>query len=89
VLDAVRTEGPGIYVLGLDSHVGFLVHHKHGNIEMCHASGVSRHGRVVCEQPLPAMHSEYRVIGKLFDDAMIEAWLQERSIPVRVWKRRR
>ena len=49
---------------------------------MCHSSYVGT-GEVVCEDAVasPAMASDYRVSGKLFDDAMMAAWLEGRALP--------
>jgi hypothetical protein len=72
--------GEGLYVVGLDHHVGFLLQ-QHGTLRFCHASFVEPPTAVTCEAPAqsPAFRSNYRVVGKLLDDAMMEAWLAGRA----------
>jgi hypothetical protein len=75
VVDAVDGWGDGLYLVGLDYHVGFLV--RRGDLlEMCHSSYLGT-GGVVCEdaRTSPAMESRYRVVGRLLEDPMMEAWL--------------
>ncbi|MBX2802395.1 MAG: hypothetical protein KTR31_32245, partial [Myxococcales bacterium] len=44
----VQQSGPGIYIVGLDHHVGFLVHHDDGVVGFCHSTYLEGLG-VVCE----------------------------------------
>ncbi len=83
VIDQVRAAGEGIYLIGLDYHVGFLVH-RGRKVEMCHASVLGA-GETVCEDALlaEAMVSGYHVLGKLFDDALLRRWFDQRTIPIR------
>lgn len=80
VLSEVRSEGDGLYLLGLDFHVAFLVN-RGGHVRMCHSSYVA--GAVLCEDATtsPAMTSRYRVLGKLLGDEMMEAWLTGTALP--------
>jgi hypothetical protein len=70
--------GDGIYVVGLDTHVGLLVVRDEEPI-FCHAS---RTLRVVCEDATvaKALHSRYLVLGRLSDRA-VEAWLTGAALP--------
>ena len=74
---AVAARGDGLYVVGLDNHVGFLVV-KGGEVLFHHASYVDT-VKVVREEAAlasPLAGSRYRVVGKLFtDDALIDAWI--------------
>ena len=79
----VEGRGPGLYVVGLDYHVSFLVNDGDG-VEMCHSSYLEP-GVVLCEDAASsaAFVSGYRVVGKLLDDAMVERWLQGEAFPTR------
>ena len=91
VVAGVVADGPGIYVVGLDHHVGFLVHHPgvdpHGvstapaPIGFCHSSWLNDIG-VVCEDPLrsPALPSRYTVVGKLDEAALMRSWTEQAPI---------
>jgi hypothetical protein len=74
---AVAARGDGLYVVGLDIHVGFLIV-RGGEVLFHHSSYVDA-AKVVREKAAisgPLVGSRYRVIGKLFtDDALIDAWL--------------
>lgn len=76
VVDRVQRDGRGIYILGLDYHAALLVNDGDA-VQMCHASYLGE-GRALCEPALTsaAMVSNYRVVGKLLDDAMMRKWLQ-------------
>jgi hypothetical protein len=68
-LRAVRADGEGMYIVGLDSHVGLLVCEPRGEF-FIHSSGL----RPWCVVKEPAaksaalLASRYRVYGKLTDD---------------------
>lgn len=81
VVARVEALGEGIYVLGLDYHAALLVYDGE-QVQMCHASYLGR-GSALCEPALtsPAMVSDYRVIGKLLDDAMLRRWLRGEPFP--------
>ena len=80
---AVARRGDGLYLVGLDYHVGFLVVER-GQVYFHHASNFS--GAVVREPALtsaPLARSSYRVVGKMLDPTLVEAWLEGRAIPTR------
>lgn len=78
----VREQGDGLYKVGLDSHVGFIV--KRGDsIRFVHSNYYQRDVGVMSE-PLdghnPLAHSRYRIVGSLLGDAMMEAWITGRDL---------
>ncbi len=83
VAEAVEARGDGLYVVGLDIHVGFLVV-RDGAATFCHASYLEPVA-AVCEDPAaaPAFASGYHVVGQLLDDPMLTAWLEGRAFPTR------
>ncbi len=73
----VRAQGDGLYKVGLDNHVGFIV--KRGDeVRFVHSSYYQREIGVLSE-PLdgynPLAHSRYRIVGSLLGDAMMKAWI--------------
>lgn len=82
VTDAVRKEGDGLYLLGLDTHVGML-RVRGRRVDLCHSTG--RWPRsVVCEPAAtsPSMRSQVHVWGPLLTDAVVEAWIAGDRIPL-------
>lgn len=73
----LRDQGDGLYAVGLDNHVGFILR-REGSSHFVH-SGYYRHTEGVVAEPLngpnPFAVSRCRVIGKLFDDVMVMKWL--------------
>ena len=69
----------GIYIVGLDTHVGFLVHQPDGDLRFIHASG-ARPWAVVDEEAQQASvlrASRYKVTGNVTgEDKVIEKWLE-------------
>ncbi len=83
VLREVRRQGDGLYMVGLDIHVGFLVN-RGGRITFFHSSYVGT-ARVIEEDaaaPNPFSASRYRVVAKLFGDAMMVRWLRAHRFAV-------
>lgn len=78
----MRRMGPGLFIVGLDFHVGLLVQTDR-ELRFIHASYVTR---TVVDEPAavapPIVDSKYRVVGKLLDRANLEAWLEGRPIAV-------
>jgi len=75
VVQRAVAQGPGIYLVGLDTHTGFIVHDQR-SVRFCHATS-RRAKSVVCEpaRESPSLASDYTVLGKLGDGAAVEAWL--------------
>ena len=81
VVAGVEASGEGVYVVGLDTHVGFLVHDD-GDTRFCHSSWLGGVG-VLCEpaQTSPALPSRYTVVGKLGEPWLVQAWRDGTPIP--------
>ena len=83
---AVAAKGDGLYVVGLDNHVGFLIV-RSGEVLFHHSSYVGSTAVVrekAVESP-PLVQSRYRVVGKLFtEDTLVEAWIRGTPVPTRV-----
>jgi len=84
----VQGLGPGLYVVGLDCHTGFLVSHG-SEVSFVHSSYMAPFAvvREKAEDSSPLTNSGYRVVGKLLDDAMVEAWLRGQPFPTRHYRR--
>ncbi len=79
VADVLRDQREdGVYVVGLDTHVGLLVVDD-GIPTFCHASQTLK---VVCEpaEDARALRSRYLVIGRL-SDRVVEAWVTGAEVP--------
>lgn len=81
VRDVRREMGDGLYLVGLDYHVGLLVLDG-GRADLCH-SAVLPPAHVVCEPAVSSggFVSDYRVVGPVLDDARVTDWLEGRAIP--------
>jgi hypothetical protein len=82
-LTSVREMGPGLFIIGLDFHVGFLIQ-TDTDLRFVHASYETE--TVVDEsaaEAMPITSSKYRVVGKLLTDSNIEDWLDGRRIKVK------
>jgi hypothetical protein len=84
-VNAVKKWGPGIYVVGLDIHTGFIVN-TGSEVYFIHSSYVEPY-TVVREKASESKilaSSNYRVLGKLTaDDLFIEKWLLNAQIVTR------
>lgn len=76
VVAAVESEGPGLWVVGLDTHVGFLINDGERDVRFCHSTRRKRQG-VVCEDAVssPSLKSRYTVLGRLDNPTVIDHWL--------------
>jgi hypothetical protein len=81
-VNAVKEWGPGIYIVGLDVHVGFVVN-TGDEVYFIHSSYVDPF-MVVSERAIESpvlIASKYRVLGKVFaDDRLISDWLLGKPI---------
>lgn len=80
---SVQEWGPGLYVVGLDQHTGFVLH-ENSKVFFIHSSYLN--GRVVVKEPAlessSLSQSKYRVLGKISeDDALLIKWLQGSRFP--------
>jgi hypothetical protein len=83
-LATVSGLGDGVYLVGLDYHVGFLLVEGR-RVEFHHSSNAA--GEVVREPALwssALTTSSYRVVGKLFDRSLARAWLAGDLVPTRM-----
>lgn len=84
IRDYLIKKGDGLYLIGLDRHVGF-VSVRGDKLFFIHSS-YYRPEAVVKAEPIdsvnPMRDSNYRVIGKLFSDAMVEKWVRGHSFAV-------
>lgn len=83
VIEHLRAGEDGLFAVGFDYHVGFVV--KEGDtVTFCHSSWINS-GGVACEDPAGtgAWYSSYYVVGRLFDDPLLIAWLEGTPIPTR------
>jgi hypothetical protein len=82
-VDEVKKSGAGIYIVGLDIHVGFILNDG-GEIYFIHSSYLEP-CEVIREKAIesPILRtSRYRVIGKISaDDELITKWLNQTAIP--------
>jgi hypothetical protein len=85
-VSAVKEWGPGIYIVGLDVHVGFIVN-TGDEVYFIHSSYVDPY-TVVKEKAVESrilVSSNYRVLGKVFaDDRFISNWLAGNAIPTKI-----
>lgn len=81
---AVRRQGPGLFIVGLDYHVGFLVNDGR-EVRFVHSTVVGA-GEVVDEPALdsgPLVWSRYRVVARALSDRVVARWLEAGSGPAR------
>lgn len=84
--DWVEGRGEGVYLIGMDTHVGFIVNRADG-MHFFHSSGWKKRG-VVEESRKTAgalKHSNWRMLGGLTaDTGVIRTWLKGEKVKVRV-----
>ena len=78
VLADIEFEGKGVYIVGLDTHTGFIINNGK-EIYFAHASG--RNPWAVIEESaegsIPLEKSKYRVVGNLTQDVnLLQTWLK-------------
>lgn len=80
----VARSGDGVYLVGLDRHIGFLI----VDGERIHFHHSSRSVGAVLREPARLSDalatSSYRVVGKLFSRELVRSWLAEAAIPTQV-----
>ncbi len=77
VVALVAEQGEGLYLVGLDTHVGFLLVDAEGEVELCHATRRRPERRVLCEPAAtsPSLRSGYHVVGQVLGPERVEGWL--------------
>jgi len=81
-LAGVKKMGPGLFLIGLDFHIGFLRQDEAG-LRFVHASYVDK--KVVDEpasEAIPILTSRSRVVGKILQPKMLRWWLTDRRIKI-------
>jgi len=76
--------GEGIYIVGLDNHVGFIIN-RNNRVSFFHSNYYAPSLKVVNQditEKSPLTDSRYRIVGKIFDDRMIKKWIKGKSFPV-------
>lgn len=85
IVQYLKDHGPGIYIVGLDCHTGFVVHDA-GQMRFVHSS-YFRPPLAVISEPLdsdnPLHRSKYRMIGKCLGDELVRQWLTQEDIPMK------
>lgn len=85
IRDYLRKGGDGVYIVGLDTHVGFVSVFG-DDMAFIHSSYYPPN-RVVMSESIdsrnPLRDSQYRVFGKLLSDDMMVRWLTEREFTVK------
>jgi len=73
--------GRGLYIAGLDTHVGFIVHNGK-DMRFVHSSYYNP-PRCVVSEPIignnPLAHSKYRMIGTMLTDTMVVNWINNHN----------
>lgn len=81
-MESVREMGPGLFIIGLDFHVGFLLQTE-DDLRFIHASFETE---TVVNEPanvaMPITSSKYKVVGKILSPANIQSWLGGKKIKV-------
>jgi hypothetical protein len=78
----IKKSGEGLYVVGLDNHVGFI-YYSGDTVRFVH-SNYYEPSEGVTTQELdshnPLKNSTYRIVGKILGDEMIKAWILGKKI---------
>jgi hypothetical protein len=82
VIIYIQGQGDGLYKVGLDNHVGFIVC-LNGVVTFVHSNYYQRDIGVMSE-PLdgqnPLANSRYRIVGSILGDAMVVAWIEGKDL---------
>ncbi len=81
-LARVKAMGPGLFLIGLDFHIGFL-RQTDKELRFIHASYIDE--RVVDEPAAtaaPIVSSKYRVVGKILQPNMLKAWMDGKRLKI-------
>jgi len=85
IIAAIRKSGSGLYIVGLDTHVGFVIHDGR-TLGFVHSSYYQPSRAVIaeaCDSRNPLADSNYRVVGKILDDNMLVRWLTGQAFQIR------
>ena len=82
-INSVKEMGPGLYIIGLDFHVGTLLQTEN-DLRFIHASYENEKVRnEKAADATPIISSKYRVVGKILSDENILDWVKGRRIKVK------
>ena len=84
VLRWIREKGEGLFIVGLDIHVGLIIY-KNDKITFCHSSYYNPPLSVVNQDAMersPLTDSKYRVLGKILDGGMMKKWINGEAFPI-------
>jgi hypothetical protein len=87
VIEHIENEGRGLYIMGLDRHVGLIYY---GGLDVHFAHATQSKKKVVvykAEEDESLGKSKWRMVGKLFDDKMMKQWLFKKKIKVLMGKK--
>lgn len=77
IVNHIKNKGEGLYVVGLDCHVGYIYYHNN-QMRFVHSNYYKPQIGVMSENLIgrnPLNDSKYRVIGKILDDNMVRKWI--------------
>ena len=77
VIAYIESKGEGLYIVGLDSHVGYI-YYINDKLSFVHANYYKPKIGVMSEPLIgrnPLNDSRYKVIGKIFDKDMVTNWI--------------
>ncbi len=81
-IEKTKEQGEGLYIIGLDYHTGFIVNDG-TNLKFCHSAYLDPYNSVTCEkakESIPIIDSQYRVIGKILSNNLLDKWLNKEFI---------
>lgn len=81
IVGHIQEKGEGLYIVGLDCHVGYIYYHK-GEKNFVHSNYYRRDIGVMSEPLIghnPLNDSKLRVIGKIFGDEMVKNWIMNKK----------
>jgi hypothetical protein len=82
VVEYIKKRENGLYIVGLDCHVGFI-YKNNDSIKFVHSSYYQPSIGVMAEDLdswNPLRDSKYRVLGRILDDSMIISWINGKRI---------
>ncbi|NDV77599.1 hypothetical protein D0T57_01250 [Dysgonomonas sp. 511] len=77
VVDYLKQKGEGLYIVGLDCHVGYI-YYRDGKMSFVHSNYYKPKTGVMSEPLIgrnPLNDSKYKIIGKIFDREMVLNWV--------------
>ncbi len=77
IIKYIKSKGEGLYVVGLDCHVGYIYYYNN-QMQFVHSNYYRPSIGVMSEALIgknPLNDSNYRIIGKIFDENMVKKWI--------------